>query len=187
MLSCSVYTYICDHALCILAYRIINPKALLSWEFVDILYIQSLYPKFSWVTHWGRVMHICISNLTTIVSDNCLAPGWCQAIIRTNDAILLIRALGTNFSEILIEFHTFSFKKMHLQMSSAKSRPFCLSPNELRIWKMKLNTPEKTVIVIVIVIVIISSHSIDNVGQVGPQLPCRRIWTALVLQCRTLI
>ena len=33
---------------------------------------------------------------------------------------------GTKFNEILIEIHTFSFKKMHLKMSSVKWQPFCL-------------------------------------------------------------
>ena len=45
--------------------------------------------------------------------------------------ILLIRPLGTKFSEILIEIHTFSFKKMHLEMSYAKWRPYCLGLNVL--------------------------------------------------------
>ena len=35
----------------------------------------------------------------------------------------------TNFSEILSEILTFSFKKMHLKMSSAKLRQFCLRLN----------------------------------------------------------
>ena len=34
------------------------------------------------------------------------------AIIWTNDGILLIGPMGTNFSEILIEIYTFSFKKI---------------------------------------------------------------------------
>ena len=34
--------------------------------------------------------------------------------------------LGTNFSEISIGIQTFSFKKMHLKMASAKWRPSCL-------------------------------------------------------------
>ena len=63
------------------------------------------------LTHWGRVMHICISNLTIIGSDNGLSPGRRQAIIWTNDVILWIRPLGTNFSEILIEFLTFDSRK----------------------------------------------------------------------------
>ena len=40
---------------------------------------------------------------------------------------MLIGHLGTNFSEIIIEIHTFSFTKMHLKMSAAKWQPFCLS------------------------------------------------------------
>ena len=74
---------------------------------------------------------ICVGDLTIIGSDNGLSPGGCQAIIWINAWILLIGLLGTNFSEILIEIHTFSFKKMHLKMSSAKWRPFCLSLNVL--------------------------------------------------------
>ena len=76
--------------------------------------------------------HICVSKLTIIGSDNGLAPGRRQTIIWTNDGISLIGPLGTNFREILIGIQTFSFKKMHLKMSSAKWRPFCLGLNELR-------------------------------------------------------
>ena len=81
--------------------------------------------------YWGRVTHICVGNLTLIGSDNGLSPGRRQAIIKTNIEILLIGTLETNFSEILSEIHTFSFKKMHLRMSSAKRRPFCLGLNVL--------------------------------------------------------
>ena len=59
------------------------------------------------------------------------APGRRQAIIRTIAGILLIRPLGTNFSEILIEILIFSFKKMRLKVSSAKRRPFSLGINVL--------------------------------------------------------
>ena len=81
--------------------------------------------------HWGRVTHICVGNLTIIGSDNGLSPGWCQLIIWTNAGILLIGPRGTNFSEILIGIQTFSSKKMHLKMASAKWRPYCLGHNEL--------------------------------------------------------
>ena len=84
------------------------------------------------ITQWGRVTHICVSKLTIIGSDNVLAPGRRQTIIWTNDGILLIGPLGTNFSESLIGIQTFSFKKMHLNKSSAKWRPFCLGLNVLR-------------------------------------------------------
>ena len=83
------------------------------------------------LTHWGRVTYICVSKLTSIGSDNGLSPGWRQAIIWTNVGILFIETLGTNFSEISIEIHTFSFKKMHVKMSSGKWRPCCLGLNVL--------------------------------------------------------
>ena len=83
------------------------------------------------LTHWGQVTHICVSKLATSASDNGLSPGRRQAIIWTNAGILLIRPLGTNFSEFLVEILIFSFKKMHLKVSSAKRRPFCLGLSEL--------------------------------------------------------
>ena len=83
------------------------------------------------LTHWARVTHICISKLTIIGSDNGLSPSWRQAIIWTNAGILLIRPLGTNFSEILIAISAFSCKKMHLKVPSVKWRPFCLGLNVL--------------------------------------------------------
>ena len=83
------------------------------------------------LTHWGWMTHICVSDLTIIGSDNGLSPGRRQAIIRTNAGILLIRTLGTNFSEILIKILIFQFKKMRLKVSSAKRRPSCLSLNVL--------------------------------------------------------
>ena len=76
--------------------------------------------------------NICVGEQTIIGSDNGLSPGQRQAIIWTNAGILLIGPLGTNFSEILIKVYTFSFKKMHLKMSSGKWRPSCLVLNELR-------------------------------------------------------
>ena len=75
--------------------------------------------------------YICVGELAIIGSDNGLAPGRRQAIIRTKAGILLIEPLRTNFSEISIEIHTFSFKEMHLKMSSGKWRPFCLGLNVL--------------------------------------------------------
>ena len=83
-------------------------------------------PTHGSLTHWGRVTHICVGNLTIIGSDNGLSPGRRQAIIRTNPGILLIGPLGTKFCEILAEIITFSFKKMYLKVSSAKWRPFCI-------------------------------------------------------------
>ena len=75
--------------------------------------------------------HISISKLIIISSDNGLLPGRHEAIIWTNAVMLLIQTSKANFSEILSEIHTFSFKKMHLKMSSGKWRPFCLCLNVL--------------------------------------------------------
>ena len=83
----------------------------------------SLYLSLKVVlTHWGRVTHIWVGKLTVIGSDNGLLPGRRQAIFWTNAVILLIGPMGTNFSEILTKIYAFSFRKMHLEMSSAKWR-----------------------------------------------------------------
>ena len=136
------------------------------WTNAEILLIRPLGTNVSeMLTHWGRVTHICVSELTIIGSDNGLSSDRRQAIIWTNAGILIIGPLGTNFSEILIEIltlslkkmllkvssgkwrpfcfglnvlieiHTFSFKKMHLKMSSANRRPFCLGLNVLNCHK----------------------------------------------------
>ena len=86
------------------------------------------------LTHWDRVTHLVVNKLTIIGSDIGLSPDRRQAIIWTNDGKLLIGPLTTNFSEILIEIITFSFKKMRLRVSSAKRRPFCLGLNVLMVF-----------------------------------------------------
>ena len=44
--------------------------------------------------------HICVSSQIFIGSDNSFSPGRRQAIIWPNAELLLIRTLGTNFSEM---------------------------------------------------------------------------------------
>ena len=88
--------------------------------------------SFVSLTNWSRVTNICVSRLTIIGSDNGLSPGRRQAIIWSNDGILLIGPLGTNFSEVSIEIYIFSFWKMHLKMLSGKWRPFCPGLNVLK-------------------------------------------------------
>ena len=96
---------------------------------------RPLLSRGRWVkiklTHWGRETQICVGNLTIIGSDNGLSPERRQAIIWTNAGILLIGALGTNFSEILTEIQTFLLKKIHLKISSAKYCSFRLGLNVL--------------------------------------------------------
>ena len=100
------------------------------WHSPEANFIRNAQDNYPWyefgiteLTHWGRVTHICVSKLTIIGSYNGLSPDRRQAIIWSNAGLLLIRPLGTNFSEILIEILTFSFKKMHLKVSSAKRWP----------------------------------------------------------------
>ena len=112
-----------------------NTKALLRGESSSgqwILHTKTQYWEKR-LTHWGRVTHICVSKLTINGSDNGLSPGWRQAIIWPNAGILLIGALGTNVSEILIKIDTFSLKKMLLKMSSGKKRSSCLGLNVLNV------------------------------------------------------
>ena len=106
------------------------------WNFSDSWFSSFLWHRgalfHSWLTHWGRVRYICIGKVTIIDSDNGLSPGRHQAIIWTSAGILLIWPFRTNFSEILIEIHTYSFIKMHLKLSCAKSQPFYLGLNVSR-------------------------------------------------------
>ena len=99
------------------------------------------------LANWDRVIHKCVGKLTIIGAD-----GRRQAIIWTNAGILLIGTLGKNFSEILIEIKTFSLKKIHLNMSSAKWRPFCKGLNVLisRLAKKEVTPQEKTVCLYII-------------------------------------
>ena len=108
--------------------------------YISLYQCQNL---MEWIvlTHWGLV-HIWIGNLTIIGSDNGSSPGRRQAIIWTNAGILLIGPLGTNVSEILIEIHIFSFKKMHFKMLSGKWQPFCFSLNVLNRLLWLLNTQQ---------------------------------------------
>ena len=85
--------------------------------FLDVLSITHLPPP-------------CAVNWVSIDSNNGLSPVQHHAITWTNTGLLSIGPLESNFSEIWIKIHNFSFMKMHLNMS-AKWRPFCSGGNEL--------------------------------------------------------
>ena len=89
----------------------------------------------SFLTHWSRVTHICISKLTTIGLDSGLLPGWLQVIIWTNAGILLNWTLWTNFGGTLGKIHIFSLKKNTFE--NVKWEQFCLGLNVLMlIWTL---------------------------------------------------
>ena len=67
---------------------------------------------------YSRVVHICISKIITIDSDNGLSPDRHQAIIWTNAGILLLGPLGTNVSEIMIDWSSYIF----IQQSGFETR-----------------------------------------------------------------
>ena len=73
-------------------------------------------PNAAYMYHWTRPSLVQVMACRQFRSQ---ASTW------TNDSLLSIGLLGTNFSEIWIGILSFSFKKMHLKMSSAKKwRPF---------------------------------------------------------------
>ena len=119
---------------------------------------------FKHLTHWGLVTHICVSELTIIGSDNGLSPGWRQAIIWTNAGILLIGSLGTNLSEILIKIYIFSFKTMHLKLSSGNWRPFRLGLNVLNL-RYPIARPDMWVELFVV-------SMLEKTGHVTMKLDC---------------
>ena len=104
--------------------------------FLHTKHIPTIFPSNKLWIYCGQVMHVRITKLTIIGSDNRWSPDWHQAIIWTNVGILLIKPFRTKFSEHFIKILMFSFKEMHLKMLSVTWQPFCLSLNLL---KEKLN------------------------------------------------
>ena len=75
---------------------------------------------------WFNSLWLSVAFLT-IGSDHGLSPGPHQAIIWTNAGMLLTGPLGTNFSEILIAIHSFSFKQRYLKCRLENSGHFVLA------------------------------------------------------------
>ena len=91
------------------------------------------------ITHWGRVTHICVGNLTIIGPDKGLSPGRRQAIIWTNAGILLIGP----WEQTSVKFYRYSnifiqenaFKNVVCEMAPISSRPQCDNPE--RCWQFR--------------------------------------------------
>ena len=73
------------------------------YDVIAMLDHTLLYWDLTVLTHWGRVLHKCISKVAIIGSDNGLSPGRRQAIIWTNAGILSTGLLGTSFKENAFE------------------------------------------------------------------------------------
>ena len=96
--------------------------ALLHWDFkhqFTHILSESMSTNKA-LTHLPQCRIYASVNQVSIGTDNGSSPFQCQAIIWTNAALLSNGLLEINFSEIWIEILLFSFKKMHLKMSSAK-------------------------------------------------------------------
>ena len=83
------------------------------WQTVfEIIFLNSVhYSELYWefLTHWRRIMHICVRKIIIISSENGLPPGRSRAIICTNVMILLIGPLGTYFSEWNFHWNSYNF------------------------------------------------------------------------------
>ena len=87
------------------------------------------------LTHLPLVLHIYASeNWVSIGLDNGFSPNQRQAIIWTNAGLLPIGPLGIKLQWNFIKIQNASFTKMHLKISSAKWRQFCLGGDELTDW-----------------------------------------------------
>ena len=91
---------------------VLNRRQAIIWSNDDLVY-RGIYAllDLNVLTHWGQAMHICISKIIIIGSDNGLSPGRRQAIIWTDAWMLLIGPLGTNFNEIDSKFIYFHSRK----------------------------------------------------------------------------
>ena len=98
---------------------------------MDILSQCSKSGSFYFLTHWGLVTKYGLIDLVQHRSGNGFLSIWCQAITLTNVHLSTIGPQGTNFNEIWTKVRSFSFKKIHLKMSSAKCLPFCSGLNVL--------------------------------------------------------
>ena len=84
------------------------------WVFIDV------FPAVIWLTDFGRIRHICISNQTTFQQ---LVPGSAPSHY-LNQCWDIVN--WTNFSEISIKIHIFSFnafKNIVRKMAAILSQP----------------------------------------------------------------
>ena len=125
VISCTIKTLLMDNREKYPARAAFSHKlSSICYQFTHMCEVYVACSKCHNTAHWGRATHMCVSWLTIIGSENGLSPDRRQAIIWANTGRFLIGPLETNFSEISIEIHTFSLKKVHLKMSSGKWRPF---------------------------------------------------------------
>ena len=84
------------------------------------------------LTHWGRVTHICVSELTNHHWFRQWLVAWPAPSHYLNQCWNIVNwTIGNKFQWNINRNDTFSFKKIHLKMLPGKWRPFCLGLNVL--------------------------------------------------------
>ena len=107
------------------AFEILSTKVAVKFRIVDNLTTCVNIPI---LTNWGRVTHICVSKLS-IIGDNGMSPDPPSHYL--NQCWNIVKCNLKSTVQKLIEIHTFSFKNIHLKISSGKWRPFWLGLNVL--------------------------------------------------------
>ena len=122
----------------------------LIWQLICCeCHLKQLLPcqwhSLAYLTHWGRVTHICVSNLTIIGSDNGLSPDWRQAIIWANAGILLIGPCMRNKLQWKFNRNSNIFvlqnalENVVWEMTSILSQPQCTWTLMSAVWEKPLN------------------------------------------------
>ena len=111
-----------DRIYCYCLWSVFCPLLNMLTQECSVLYLDTMKSNNT-LTRWGGVMHICISKLTIIGSDNgLLAPSHylnqCWNIVNSN--------LRNKLQLKLQQNSYISFRKMHLNVSSVKWQQFCL-------------------------------------------------------------
>ena len=86
-----------------------------------IFHFNGFYKHHDMLSLWGRVMHICVSNL-----GHHWFTQWLVACYLNQCCIIINWILRKKF---LFEIQRFSIIKMHSKMLSGKCHPFCLGLN----------------------------------------------------------
>ena len=96
------------------------------WVTILLVPLPLTWHCFHGLTHWGQLMHICISKLDIIGSDNGLFPIQCQAIIWSNIVFVLIGPLNQwNNEDIFIKEN--ALEKVIYKMAAIWSQPQCVN------------------------------------------------------------
>ena len=90
-----------------------------------------LYEILIFLTHWGRMTHICVSKLTITGSDSGLSPGRRQAIIVNWTLRKKLQRNVNRNSYIFIQEN--AFEGVVCEMASILSRPQCVNSKFINI------------------------------------------------------